>query len=46
MTEDKPHTFKFEFAEPPRQAIGFYPWEESSICLRGDAADAAAVANT
>jgi hypothetical protein len=37
--------FKFEFDVPPRQAIGFYPWKEPRICLRGDAADAAAVAN-
>jgi alpha-L-fucosidase len=35
---------KFEFDEPPRQAIGFYPWAEPRHCLRGDAADAAAVA--
>ena len=37
--------FKFEFDEPPRQAIGFHPWTEPRICLRGDAADAAAAAN-
>lgn len=37
--------FKFEFDQPPQQRIGFYPWAEPRICLRGDAADAAAVAN-
>jgi alpha-L-fucosidase len=37
--------FKFEFAEPPQQAIGFYPWQEPRLCLRGDAADVAAAAN-
>jgi alpha-L-fucosidase len=33
--------FAFTFAEPPRQAIGFYPWAEPRRPLRGDAADLA-----
>jgi hypothetical protein len=37
--------FRFEFDEPPRQRIGFYPWAEPRVCLGGDAADAAAAAN-
>jgi alpha-L-fucosidase len=28
--------FKFAFNEPPRQAIGFYPWLEPRCCLRAD----------
>jgi len=36
--------FRFEFDQPPRQAIGFHPWREPRVCLGGDAAAAAAAA--
>ncbi len=39
--------FRFHFDEPPRQAIGFFPHATPRRhCLRGDAADVAALANS